>query len=109
MTTVKIAAKHQNRQGVTFMGIGLVWAGLMALVFSQIDSVGLQQAIGLVSFIGVIAAMLYFMVKVEKAFKCPDCGGPVNDALGTDGKANTPILRLCPGCDVLWQTGTIPD
>lgn len=47
--------------------------------------------------------------KAEKAFKCPDCGGPVNDALDTDGKANTPILRLCPSCDVLWQTGAIPD
>jgi uncharacterized membrane protein HdeD (DUF308 family) len=69
MTTVKNAAKHRDRQGATFMGIGMVWMGLLALVFPQIDSVGLQQAIGLVSFIAMVAAILYTMAKVEKAFK----------------------------------------
>ncbi len=60
----------------------------------------------------IIVAMVVVLVTVSRkwdaAFCCPDCGGAVDDALDTEGKEGAPILRLCPVCDVLWETGHTP-
>ncbi len=60
----------------------------------------------------IVIAMVTVLVTVSgkwnDAFCCPDCGGPVDAALDTEGKESAPILRLCPACDVLWETGVTP-
>lgn len=78
----------------------------MFVVSSWVTSIGMLLLLGF----AICAAILTVLVKVSgkwrEAFRCPDCGGAVDDALDTKGKPSAPILRLCPACDVLWQTGT---
>ena len=80
----------------------------MVFIFSWAGTTG--QAFLIYSLICI--AMVTVLVKVsgkwDASFRCPDCGGAVDDALDTEGKASAPILRLCPACDVLWQTGLTP-
>ncbi len=93
-----------------FFGVSLTGSALMFSLFSWIDSIGLLMLLGLVVCVGMLVLLGKVSSKWDKAFRCPDCGGPVDKAIDTEGKPSTPILRLCPACDVLWQTGvTVAD
>ncbi len=108
MTTVKIATKHRNGQSALFVGMGMAWMGIFSAIMF-VESTGLQIAIGVVSAIVLFGTVFAMMRKRELAFICPDCGGPVDAARDTENAPGAPILRLCRSCDVLWQTGVVPD
>ncbi len=110
MTTIKQASRHRQREMALFLGVSLSGSALVFSMSYFIDSMWLLMLFGLVVCVAILAILVKVSGKWDKAFRCPDCGGPVDDSLDTEGKASAPILRLCPACDVLWQTGvTVAD
>ena len=88
----------------------MIAAPFMFVMISWIESSVLLSLIGLLVAVVMLAILVTVTGKWNKAFRCPDCGGAVAASLDTKGEESAPILRLCPRCDVLWQTGvTVAD
>ncbi|WP_143707480.1 hypothetical protein [Uliginosibacterium sp. TH139] len=43
--------------------------------------------------------------KFAKEPLCPDCKGPLEPSIETEGEGGQPLLRYCTHCDVLWHIG----
>ena len=109
MPTVKSASKFNDRQGAAVIAIITGGFFLFLSVVSYIPDGPWQKVAGVIWFIGTAAALFALLVRMGRAFICPDCGGPVGPLLSTDDKASMPLLRHCAKCDVLWHVGSVPD
>ena len=109
MPTVKRAEKFMDRLGAAILAIVVVGGAVPVLLMDAVGDVFWKKIIGVVWFVGTVAALFWLMTRMSRRFKCPDCGGAVGPVLDTDGKAGTPLLRHCAKCNVLWQVGAEPD
>ncbi len=109
MPTIKHATKHRSSQNAIFIGMALAWLVLLQFVFPLIDHTALRWSVGVIVCIAWLWAVLTMMTSRDRAFTCPDCGGPVQRPVDARTEEGSPILKLCPACDVLWHMGTAPD
>ena len=109
MTTVKKARRFMDRQGAAVLAMCIVGTALMIVVMSLVSETFWQKVAGLIWFLAMTAGLVAIVSRMGRSFKCPECGGPVDPPLATDGKAGTPVLRHCHRCDVLWQVGVESD
>ena len=109
MTTIKQASGHQSRLIALFLGVWISGMGFMLSTFLWMDSIEAIYLIYCVICIVMVTVWVTVSRKWDGEFHCPDCGGAVDDALDTAGKARAPILRRCSACDVLWETGVTAD
>lgn len=108
MTRVKVAIRHQFLSRLFFLIAGAVWLAFVAFVVAIVDDTSIQKGTALVSFLLFAGVVLWQLLRREKLFTCPDCGGKVEQSLETEGE-RVPRLRLCKRCEVLWHVGNTPD
>ena len=109
MTKIKSAHRFMDRQGAAILALAIGSMAVVGVVLSYVSDVTWQKVVGVTWFICVGAGLIGILSRMGRAFKCPDCGGPVGPLLETDRRPGTPLLRLCSKCDVLWQVGSDPD
>lgn len=109
MTIVKKAGRFIDRQGAAVLAMCIVGTALMFVVVSLVSEIFWQKVAGLIWFLAMAAGLVAIVSNMGRSFKCPECGGPVDPPMETDGKPGTPVLRRCHRCDVLWQVGVESD
>ena len=95
-----------DRQGAAILALAIGSMAVLGVLVAFISDVTWQKILGVVWFVCVAAGLVGILSRMGRAFRCPDCGGPVGPILDTDEKPGTPLLRLCSKCDVLWKVGS---
>jgi len=98
-----------DRQGAAVLALFIVGAALMIVAISFLSEIFWQKVAGLIWFFAMAAGLVAIVSRMGRSFKCPECGGPVDPPLETNGKPGTPVLRHCHRCDVLWHVGVESD
>jgi Flp pilus assembly protein TadB len=107
-TKIKRAGKFIKGEAIA---IAMIVGGLLVVVIGVnqlLDSIMLQSIFGLLSFVCFIVVLFRVVLKRRREFRCPDCGGEVEEAVETASSSSSPILRRCEKCDVLWRVGHTP-
>jgi hypothetical protein len=110
MTVVKSAVKFKISSLLFFSFSGGLWLVFEVLLISTVENTIIVKLLSLVLFILFVIVAIRYVLKTNKEFCCPDCGGEVDAPYETQDfelKAQ-PILRHCRNCDVLWHVGNTP-
>ena len=105
MTRVQDATAFKRSNTLFAVSLGLVFiAGGLFMVRDGSDSV--QTAIWMILYALAFAlAQGAFIVFRYRSFRCPGCGGQVENIPDWPADEGTPVLKLCPRCDIRWRIG----
>lgn len=105
MTTIRKATAHRRRVDALWWGLGLLWMGGVALIVLPATFPVHPGMAVLLHSAAFIVLWLWLSRRMQAAFRCPDCGGPVEDATPATSVEGDPVLRRCSRCTVLWDVG----
>jgi hypothetical protein len=111
MPSIRNAARHRLLQGFVWALFGTLWAvGLVACMLTAAPNAS-PLVPGLVGSVVMLACWWSVRRWLDKRFRCPCCGGPV-EAVPTPKNPHgdpegDPVYKLCKRCDILWQVGTV--
>lgn len=106
--TLRRATRHQRAAGLYVLACGTAWLGFVGLTLVLTHDTATQQGLCLAALAVLGGALALGLRRQDRAFRCPDCGGPVEPPLDTGGQDDAPLLRQCRACNVLWHVGKTP-
>jgi hypothetical protein len=111
MPRIKFAKTYSRSNERLAILLFLLWFVSMGATFLLTDDEDIIKGVGFLTFIILVGTVLKQGIKLHKEFRCPDCGGEVDEPLETDpdNYGGAPSLRLCKRCDVLWHVGNVND
>jgi hypothetical protein len=107
MPVIKSARPWNNTAAKIFFSLGGAWLVFVLVLVGVTDDVSIQKWGGSVSFVVFVVTFVVLALRLSPKFRCPDCGGDVQDPLETTAKGGEPLLQLCSRCDVLWHVGNV--
>jgi hypothetical protein len=106
MTQVRDVQRHKWLMAVSFGLLGILWVIGGLFFFVRLSSnnawFGIMQGLYVLGFILFNAI---FILVMRRKFRCPECGGVVEDV--GNGMEGDSILKLCKHCDTIWRIGTV--
>lgn len=107
MFPVRNALRHRCLSVIILWVSGVIWVvgGGALVLFANYEPVPFLLPFVYTVVFGVV---LYGVIRgLERRFKCPQCGGEVEDHDVQRCTEGDPKLKLCRRCATLWQIGTI--
>ncbi len=107
MLPIRNASRYRRLCTAILWTAGVAWVagGGVLVLFANYEPMPYLLPL---AYTVVFGAILYGVMRgLERRFKCPQCGGEVEDHDVERGTEGDPKLKLCRHCATLWQIGSI--